>query len=99
MPYGIYVSKETVQEIAKLTTEGLRAKEIAIRLGLHVDTVWHHRPAGSRQTKTTPEGIQKWFDHYSQGWSIAETAREFGVAGETVRKAFKRAGFPMRKAA
>jgi len=99
MPTGINVSKETVQEIAKLTVEGLNAQEIAMRLGLHVATVLHHRPAEMRRFKATPEDVQKWFEFYSQGWSVAETGREFGVTAQTIRNAFRKAGFSTRETA
>jgi transposase len=98
MPHGIKTSKETVQEIAKLSAEGWGANQIATRLGVSDVTVYRYLPAEApRQVKSTPEDIQKWAEHYAQGWSISETAKWFGISGEAVRKAFRRAGFPIRQ--
>ena len=97
---GVKTSKETVQEIANLSAEGWGVKKIARRLGVSEPTVYHYLPAETpRRAKSTPVDIRQRFDHYSQGWSVAETGREFGVTAQTIRNAFRRAGFPLRKAA
>jgi len=54
------------------------------------------RRDGSERPKLVDAALHEAIRLYGQGWSLARVGDHFGVGGETVRRALRLAGVPVR---
>lgn len=93
------------ESVAELTRQGLSTRQIAERLGVSHRTVTRARrhtgtslgPAECRP-RYTPEFLAKVDQHLTDGWSLVEIARTYGVGEQNIGKHFPGRGWTKEQA-
>jgi uncharacterized protein (DUF433 family) len=89
------------EEVADLVSEyatGRTIGDLATDFGIHRTTVLAHleRQGVKRRSGIITGNLPVATLLYEQGWSLMKIGEHFGVDGETVRQALRKAGVPLR---
>jgi AraC-like DNA-binding protein len=92
------LTQEQVFELITMHERGVPIDELASFFGVHRTTVMTHVDRGGveRRTGLIDRHLDEARNLYESGSSLTRVAEHFGVDGETVRQAFRKAGISLR---
>ena len=94
----VRLADDQVDELIVLYSTRDTVNELAARFGIHRTTVMKHieRAGVERRAGIIDRHLHEARELYESGLSLAKVRHRFGVNGETVRQAFKRAAIAIR---